>query len=31
MFESVEAVEHEDPFMLAAALGGLTLDDIDAP
>ncbi len=30
MFESVEVVEHEDPFVLAAALGHLTLDDIDA-
>lgn len=30
MFESVEAVEHEDPFVLAAALGRLTLEDIDA-
>lgn len=30
MFESVELVEHEDPFVLAAALGDLTLDDIDA-
>ena len=29
MFESVELVEHEDPFVLAAALGDLTLDDID--
>ena len=30
MFESVEAVEHEDPFVLAAALGRLSVEDIDA-
>ncbi|MGN6754648.1 MAG: HNH endonuclease signature motif containing protein [Intrasporangium sp.] len=30
MFESVEAVEHEDPFVLAAALGTLSVEDIDA-
>lgn len=30
MFESVEAVEHEDPFVLAAALGRLSMSDIDS-
>jgi hypothetical protein len=30
MFESVEVVEHEDPFVLAAQLGRLSLEDIDA-
>jgi len=30
MFENVEAVEHEDPFVLAAALAQLTFEDISA-
>ncbi len=30
MFENVEAVEHEDPFVLAAALGRLSPADIEA-